>query len=117
VAEEAGSADLERYLASDPVIATSRLALVKVRRATRIANLSGQLQHETRRLLDACLLVDVTDRPLRSAAPLASRGVRTLDAILSRRRSTSTPMSLSLTIVASSTLRRHKAQAAAPGLA
>jgi hypothetical protein len=53
VIEEAESADLESYLASDAVIATSRLALVKVRRATRIANLSEQLQHETRRLLDA----------------------------------------------------------------
>ncbi len=81
VIEETGSTDLESYLASDVVIATSRLALVEVPRAARIANPSGQLQHETRRLLDACLLVDVTDRLLRGAAPLASRKVRTLDAI------------------------------------
>jgi uncharacterized protein len=81
VIDEAESADLESYLASEAVIATSRLALVEVPRATRIANPSEELQHETRRLLDACLLVDVTDRLLRSAAPLASREVRTLDAI------------------------------------
>ena len=81
VIEEAESADLESYLASDAVIATSRVALVEVPRATRIANPSEELQHETQRLLDACLLVDVTDRLLRSAAPLASREVRTLDAI------------------------------------
>jgi predicted nucleic acid-binding protein len=81
VIEEAESADLESYLPSDAVIATSRVALVEVPRATSIANPSEELQRETRRLLDACLLVDVTDRLLRSAAPLASREVRTLDAI------------------------------------
>ncbi len=79
--EEAESADLEGHLACDAVIATSRLALVEVPRAARIANPSEELQRETRRLLDACLLVDVTDRLLRSAAPLASHEVRTLDAI------------------------------------
>jgi predicted nucleic acid-binding protein len=68
-------------LANDVVLATSRLALVEVPRAARIANPSEEVQQETRRLLDACLLVDVTDRLLRSAAALASREVRTLDAI------------------------------------
>jgi uncharacterized protein len=81
VIEEDQSAELEKHLGNDAVIATSRLALVEVPRATKIANPSEELEHETRRLLDACLLVDVTDRLLRSAASLASREVRTLDAI------------------------------------
>ena len=81
VIEEVESAHLERHLANEVVLATSRLALVEVPRAARIANPAEELQQETRRLLDACLLVDVTDRVLRSAAALASRKVRTLDAI------------------------------------
>jgi predicted nucleic acid-binding protein len=81
VIEEEESADLESHLASDVVLATSRLALVEVSRAARVANPSEELQQETGRLLDACLLVDVTDRVRGSAATLASRKVRTLDAI------------------------------------
>jgi uncharacterized protein len=68
-------------LANDVGLATSRLALVEVPRAARIANPSEELQQETRRLLDACLLVDITHRVLRDAAALASREVRTLHAI------------------------------------
>jgi uncharacterized protein len=75
------STDLENYLADDAVLATSRIALVEVPRATRIANPDEEVQQETRRLLDACLLVDVSDRALRNAAALASRKVRTLDAV------------------------------------
>ena len=81
VVEEPESAELERHLADDVVRATSRLALVEVSRAARIANPSEELAHETQRMLSACMLVDVTHRILRSAASLASRQVRTLDAI------------------------------------
>ena len=81
VIEEAESAHLESHLANDVVLATSRLALVEVPRAARIANPSEELESESRRLLEACLLVDVSDRVLRSAATLASRQVRTLDAV------------------------------------
>ncbi len=81
VVEESESADLERHLADHVVQATSRLALVEVLRAARIANPSEELAQETERMLSACMLVDVTDRVLRSAAGLASRAVRTLDAI------------------------------------
>jgi predicted nucleic acid-binding protein len=81
VVEEAESAELERYLADGVVPATSRLALVEVPRAARIANPSEELQKEAQRLLAACMLVDVTDQLLRRAAALASRQVRTLDAI------------------------------------
>ena len=78
--EEAESAALEQYL-SDTTLATSRLALVEVPRATRIANPSPEVQHDTGRLLASCLLVDVSDRLLREAATLASERVRTLDAV------------------------------------
>jgi len=81
VIQEPESADLKNHLAPDVVPATSRLALVEVPRAARIANPSEELQQEAQRLLAACLLVDVSDHVLRSAAPLASREVRTLDAV------------------------------------
>jgi predicted nucleic acid-binding protein len=81
VVEEPESAHLERHLAKDPVWAVSRLALVEVSRAVRIVNPSEELEQESRRMLAACMLVDVTDGLLRSAAALASRRVRTLDAI------------------------------------
>lgn len=81
VIEELESADLEAHLSRVVVLATSRLALVEVPRAARIANPSEDPQQEARRLLEACLLVDVGDRVLRRAAALASRSVRTLDAV------------------------------------
>ncbi len=62
-------------------IATSRVALVEVPRATALANPEPEVQKEIARLLDSCLLVDVTDRLLRTAAGLTSREIRTLDAI------------------------------------
>ena len=78
---ETESAELESHLAKDVVIATSRIALVEVPRATHIANPLQEVEQETRRLLDGCLLVDVGDRVLRRAAALASREIRTLDAV------------------------------------
>jgi predicted nucleic acid-binding protein len=81
VIEEPESADLEGHVGDDAVLATSRLAILEVPRAARIANASDELQQEVRRLLAACLLVDVSDGVLRSAADLASRTVRTLDAV------------------------------------
>jgi predicted nucleic acid-binding protein len=63
------------------MLATSRIALVEVRRATAIANPAPEVQQDTERLLASCMLVDVTDELLRAAAALASAAVRTLDAI------------------------------------
>ena len=81
VIEETESSELASHLAEDAVLATSRIALVEVPRATSLANPAEQVQMETRRLLAGCFLVDVSDRLLRSAAALTSREVRTLDAI------------------------------------
>jgi predicted nucleic acid-binding protein len=81
VIEEPESASLERYLEGGPLLATSRIALVEVLRATSIANPAPEVRAEAERLLASCMLVDVTDGLLRAAAGLASAAVRTLDAI------------------------------------
>lgn len=81
VIEEPESAALERHLEDGPVLATSRIALVEVPRATAVANPAAEVQEETERLLASCMLIDVTDSLLRAAAGFASSSVRTLDAI------------------------------------
>lgn len=81
VIEEPESAALERRLADGPVLATSRLALVEVSRATALANPAPEVRQDTELVLDSCLLVDLTDELLRTAAGLASASVRTLDAL------------------------------------
>jgi uncharacterized protein len=82
VIEEPESEALGEYLGVDgPALATSRIALVEVTRATSIANPSPDARAEADRLLASCLLVDVSDDVLRAAARLTSRNVRTLDAV------------------------------------
>jgi uncharacterized protein len=81
VIEESESTALEAYLPRDALLATSRIALVEVTRATALANPSEEVRKETARLLQACLLVAVNDRVLRDAAAITSREVSTLDAI------------------------------------
>lgn len=66
---------------SDRRLATSRVAVVEVARAVRMANPSVEAQSRVRDLLDAAVLVDVSPTLLQAAAALASGGVRTLDAI------------------------------------
>jgi predicted nucleic acid-binding protein len=81
VIEEPESTVLESYLRRDALLATSRIALVEVPRATSLANPSEGVREQTTRLLSSCLLVAVSDGVLRGAGTLASREVRTLDAI------------------------------------
>ena len=64
-----------------PLLATSRIALTEVTRATAIANPAAEVQEGAERLLGACMLIDVSDGLLRAAASLATETVRTLDAI------------------------------------
>jgi hypothetical protein len=61
------------------VLATSRIALVEVPRATALANPATAVQEEVERLLASCMLINVTDGLLRVAAGLTSDAV--LDAI------------------------------------
>lgn len=79
--EEDESAALERYLEGNPILATSRIAIVEVSRATALANPSLEVREEVDRLLGSCMLIDVTARLLSAARGLASTFVRTLDAI------------------------------------
>jgi uncharacterized protein len=82
VIEEPESEALAAYIdEARPVLATSRVALVEVVRAVGLANPSTEARDEAVRAVESCLLVDVTDVLLRSAAALASLTVRTLDAI------------------------------------
>lgn len=81
VIDESESASLERQLGDEPVLATSRIAVVEVLRATTLANPAPEVAEEARRLLASCLLVGVSDQLLSRAAGLTSATVRTLDAI------------------------------------
>jgi uncharacterized protein len=81
VIEEPESASLEGHLGDTPMLATSRIAIVEVLRATTVANPAPEARAEAGRLLSSCMLIDVSDELLRSAAGLASATGRTLDAI------------------------------------
>ena len=81
VIEEPESTALERYLDDAPLLATSRIAVVEVSRATALANPSDEVRAETARLLASCMLVVVSAQLLSVARGLASADVRTLDAI------------------------------------
>jgi hypothetical protein len=81
VIEEPESAALERHLGEDHVLATSRIAVVEVSRATALANPSPEVREEVDRLLGACMLIAVSAQLLRAARQLAGPSLRTLDAI------------------------------------
>ena len=72
---------LARHLSGDHVLATSRLALVEVSRATAVANPSREVREEVTTLLASCMLIAVSAPLLRAARELAGATVRTLDAI------------------------------------
>ncbi len=63
------------------MLATSRIALVEVSRATALANPHEAVRDEVDSLLGTCMLVAVSAQLLRAARNLASGAVRTLDAI------------------------------------
>lgn len=79
--DEPESAALQRHVAGRVVLATSRIALVEVARATTVANPDPGVRADALRLLESCLLIDVSDSLLRAAIELSSEFVRTLDAI------------------------------------
>jgi predicted nucleic acid-binding protein len=81
VIDEPESRALQRHLANSPALVTSRIAVVEVTRATALANPAPEVREATELLLDSCLLVEVSPALLREAAGLASRSVRTLDAL------------------------------------
>ena len=82
VIDEPESSALEAHLADHPaVLLTSRLAMVEVSRAVKLANPGEEVQEEVERLLSSCTLVAVSAQLLRASRRLTSSTVRTLDAI------------------------------------
>jgi uncharacterized protein len=81
VIEAPESSALDRHLTGDYVLATSRIAVVEVSRATAVANPSREVRKEVDRLLGSCMLVSVSAQLFRTASRLAAATVRTLDAI------------------------------------
>lgn len=73
---------LLRELADEPVLVSSTLAHVEVRRAVRIQTRGNHdADTEARRLLASCRLLEVTRPVLELAGDLTSTVVRSLDAI------------------------------------
>lgn len=82
ILREPESGDLAKHLGEPlPRLVTSRLAVVEVTRATRIARPEPDVQEEVSRLLDFCDLLEVTATILRQAAALTSERLRALDAV------------------------------------
>jgi uncharacterized protein len=82
VVDEPESAALKEHLRQAPArLASSRVARVEVARAVRIASPSLAGQADARSLLDEVLLAPVGDVIIEAACHLASRMLRTLDAI------------------------------------
>ena len=82
IIEEAESSALEGHLAATPTfVATSRLAVVEVARACKLATPGRQTAEAVDQLLSTCTLVAVSPQLLAAASKLTSPTVRTLDAI------------------------------------
>ena len=81
VVDEPESEALAVYVGEAPRLSSSRLAIVEVLRAVKVATADRGAHQEAARLLEACDLVDVSAGLLRDAARLASTALRTLDAI------------------------------------
>ena len=82
VIEEPDIAALDLYLRADATRSlTSRLSIVEVSRAIKVANGSVEVEREALRLLNSCLLVNVSDALIRQAARMSSKRIRLLDAL------------------------------------
>jgi predicted nucleic acid-binding protein len=81
VLDEPESAVLRAHVGTTPSLLSSRLAVVEVTRAAKIATSDPEAHKEMSRLLSACDLIDVTSEILREAARLASELLRALDAV------------------------------------
>ena len=81
LAERESEALAEHLRGDARILATSRLAIVEVTRAVRVANGSIEAQASARVIFEGMLLVDVGAAILSAAAALATEQIRTLDAI------------------------------------
>jgi uncharacterized protein len=81
VLDEPQSEELAAYVGESPRLSTSRLAIVEVTRAARIATTDRDAHEEASRLLGSCDFIEVSSAIIREAARLASGALRALDAI------------------------------------
>jgi predicted nucleic acid-binding protein len=81
IIDEPETEALRRHLSRGLDLATSRIAVVEVTRAAKLADPTVQTLENVRQLFRDCLLVDVGEVVLSAAARLSSLQVRTLDAI------------------------------------
>lgn len=82
ILREPESGELADHLGEPlPQLTTSRLAVVEVTRAVKIARPQPDVLEEASRLLEWCVLLEVTGAILRRAAALASERLRALDAV------------------------------------
>ena len=81
VIEEPESSALKHHIGDSPALVTSRIALVEVVRAVSLASPTPEARSDAERLLDSCLLIEITDDLLHAAADMTSVSIRTLDAI------------------------------------
>jgi uncharacterized protein len=81
ILDEPESSDLDDYVGAAARLVTSRLAVVEVTRAVKIASREPAVQEEVVRLLAACQLIEVTREILQRAATLASEHLRSLNAV------------------------------------
>jgi uncharacterized protein len=82
ILREPESDALRNYLGGRSVqLTSSRLAMVEVTRAVKIARPTPDAVDRADHLLGSCVLIDVTASILRAAAQLAVERLRTLDAV------------------------------------
>lgn len=81
VVTEPESAQLARSIPNGAEVVTSALSVVEVVRAVKLAKLETETEPDADAILAGCTLVDVDLVILRHAAALATRLLRSLDAI------------------------------------
>jgi len=81
VLDEPESEALAGWLELGRDVTSSRLAVVEVLRAVRVARPEGDAASPARRVLESCLLVEVSPALIDAAARLAAVRLRSLDAI------------------------------------
>lgn len=79
--DEPESEALAAHVGASPRLSTSRLAIVEVTRAAKIATTDREAHEEMSRLLGSCDFIEVTAAIAREAARLASGALRAVDAI------------------------------------
>jgi predicted nucleic acid-binding protein len=78
---EPESAALAAALPAGSTVVTSAIARIEVTRVLRISSLDDDVEQSTDDVFAGCILVDVDEEIVRSAARLTSFGLKTLDSI------------------------------------